>query len=294
MSALILLSIASGCLFFAQKIWGSTNIDATDHWAWNDIIGWIDLYSTNSVTVSPDKLEGYASTSSGDIAFDCATGPTGSSCSPVNYFVTNDGSGKLSGWGWSDTVGWISFCGNAAGGSTWNGTAWVCPASPTYQVKVLEDGGQFSGWAWSDTVGWVSFNCSQEEIGDTCAVSDYKVLTAWLPTAEGGNLISSTFVTQYNSAIFNNILWRGTSNNGSVCFQFAASSSSTGPWEFTGPGGTGLDSDVACAAADTPVAFKKANLYDGKRYFRYKIFVSTDAVRSGSPVITDVIVNWSP
>ena len=50
------------------------------------------------------------------------------------------GSGdNLSGWAWSETIGWINF----------NGA--------NYGVNV-DNGGNISGYAWAETIGWISFN----------------------------------------------------------------------------------------------------------------------------------------
>ncbi|KKQ34307.1 MAG: hypothetical protein US50_C0053G0003 [Candidatus Nomurabacteria bacterium GW2011_GWB1_37_5] len=48
-------------------------------------------------------------------------------------------SGNVSGWAWSDNIGWISF----------NGTG--------YGVSV-DTTNKFFGYAWSDNIGWISFN----------------------------------------------------------------------------------------------------------------------------------------
>jgi hypothetical protein len=311
---LISFLILSGFIFVVQKVRGATNIDATNRWAWNDIIGWIDLYSTNIVEVTSTEIKGYASSVAiGNIAFNCdpvlGGAPVGSNCS-VNYKVSNDGGGNLSGWAWSDAIGWISFCGNSSGGSTLSGSTWVCPSSPTYQAKI-SSGGLFSGWAWNDAVGWISFNCSQLETGDTCGTSNYKTQTVWASTAETGNLISSTFDTEVtNGAAFNYILWRGSRNGGSVNFQLAAANCANGADDpnnegligvacdrNVGWGGSKVSGDGAFSAslpsadADIPVKISNTN---NKRYFRYKIFISTDTWRMASPVVTGVIVNWSP
>jgi hypothetical protein len=320
---LIVFLILSGFIFVIQKVRGATNIvssPTTNRWAWNDIIGWIDSFSTNRTWVTSAEIQGYASsTAIGDIAFNCdpntgdppgSTGaPAGSNCS-INYKVSNDGGGNLSGWAWSDTIGWISFCGNSSGGSTWNGSAWVCPASSTYQVKI-NSSGLFSGWAWNDVVGWISFNCNQLETGDTCGTSNYKTQTVWNPTAEEGSLISSTFNTGVTSgAAFNYILWRGSRNSGSVSFQLAASNCANGATDLStcvvnvGWGGTKVSGDGAFVGsdgtsssryspADADIPAKISNI-NNKGYFRYKIFISTDAGRTASPTVTDVIVNWSP
>ncbi len=55
---------------------------------------------------------------------------------------TND---NVSGWAWSDTVGWISF----------NCTDTNSCGTSSYGVRVDEITGVFSGYAWSDNIGWI-------------------------------------------------------------------------------------------------------------------------------------------
>ncbi len=101
-------------LFFAAVVLGfgivafapiparaATNISAnvSQHWAWNDFIGWIDFRATNNIMVSSANLTGYASSSVGYISLDCHTSPAGNICGTSNYQVLNDGNGNLSGWG---------------------------------------------------------------------------------------------------------------------------------------------------------------------------------------------------
>jgi len=317
---LIFFLVLSGFIFVAQKVRGATNIAADAppeyrHWAWNDVIGWVDLYSTNNVNVYPGRLEGYASSSVGFIALNCNSTPNGNICNPptLDFKVSNDGSGNLSGWAWSDAIGWISFdCHNPeTGGSS---PDYSCLQS-NYRV-IINSGGQFSGWAWNDVIGWISFNCSNT---GTCVPVppgvNYKTQLAWDLTLAGGFLESSIFDTGVISgAAFNYILWRGSLNGGSVSFQLAASNCANGATDppeegaidppgpshcITNPGwgGSKVDVDGAFSAslpstgADIPAKISNIN---NKRYFRYKIFISTDTWRTASPVVTDVIVNWSP
>lgn len=316
--AVVLAAFAVGC--FSQIVLAATNIDANypNYYAWSDTVGWIDFLVTGTVNVEKDGLEGYArfGPSGGPynyISFDCATGPSGSSCSPVNYKVTNDYNGNLSGWAWSDTLGWISFdCHNpATGGSAPN---YSCTQS-LYQVKI-DTSGQFSGWAWSDTAGWISFNCNQVETGNGCGVSNYKVRSQWAPGPVKGNLESGTFDTKVvTGASFNYIVWNGQLNGGRMAFQFAASncengatnapacdanigwggSKTSGDGAFLGPGGTSVDTDTyVSSGAGSPVGIVNQATHNNRRYFRYKTFLETDASQLMTPVIEDIIVNWSP
>lgn len=57
--------------------------------------------------------------------------------------------GNVSGWAWSDNIGWISFnCSDIPN---------LC-STTSYGVSVDENTGSMSGYAWSDTLGWLSFN----------------------------------------------------------------------------------------------------------------------------------------
>jgi len=78
---------------------------------------------------------------------------------------------NVSGWAWSENVGWISFnstnCdvdgdgvyegSNEGGGATPAPTD--CPSSGTvnsYGVKIDPSTGGFSGYAWSENIGWIN------------------------------------------------------------------------------------------------------------------------------------------
>lgn len=261
----------------------ATNISATstDHWAWSDVIGWIDFFNTNTITVSSQKLTGYASSSAGDISLDCATTRNGNICSTSNYFVSNDGMGDLSGWGWNDTYGWISFdCNNNNGCGTSN-----------YRV-LIDSSGNFSNYAWNDTVGWISFNCSNN---NSCGTSNYKVSTSWMATSTSGTLDSSTYDTGISGgAQINSIVWNGTlpspQSNSWVGFQLADSNSSSGPWNFAGYDGTAN----TWYTGNPGVAIKADYvLHNNFRYFRYRVKIVSNQAQTASPKVNDINVNWS-
>ena len=278
---------------------GATNISsaAAQHWAWNDKIGWIDFYDTQNIIVSSTSLTGYASSSAGYISLDCGTSPNGNICTTrnSNYGVSNDGSGNLSGWAWNDMYGWISFCGNSSGGgSTWNGSKWVCPSSPTYQVVINPTSGIFSGWAWNDTIGWISFNCSNT--GNCGSPSQYDVVTSWIGangTTTTGTLDSETFDTGVSSgAQLNSVTWQGTAPaSTTVGFQFAVSASSTGPWTYAGLDGT--SGTMYTGLAGAPIPLSNYPSLKG-RYFRYHIILITNGSGTVTPSVQGVSVNWSP
>ncbi|HDY72588.1 MAG TPA: PKD domain-containing protein, partial [bacterium] len=53
---------------------------------------------------------------------------------------------NVSGWAWSENIGWISFNNTSGGGAI------------DYGVDIDTSTGVFSGYAWSENIGWISFN----------------------------------------------------------------------------------------------------------------------------------------
>ncbi len=311
----------------ASAVFAATNIDDSEpnHYAWSDVIGWIDFFATNSVSLKQNELRGYARYGVGTgtynfISFDCSASPSGDICGSVDYKVSNDGNGNLSGWAWSDAIGWISFdCHNSeTGGSSPN---YSCgPGGVTYGVKVDNVSGEFKGWAWNDAIGWISFNCNQTETGDLCKTVDYRVKTAWRPGPVKASLISGTFDTdKENGVAFNYIVWRGSlphySPGGAVRFQLATSDcdngaanapacdqnigwggvKTSGDGAFYGPAGTTIETDTYNPdGPNIPVVIQNQNIHNNKRYYRYKLYIETSDDQQETPVVEDVIVNWSP
>lgn len=236
----ILKTVVIASLFFGlfNIALAANNIHNTHKWAWNDSVGWINFNTgTTNVEVTDTKIKGYGviSNSGDEFSFDCATSVDGNVCADtVNWFVSNDGQGNLAGWAWSDTLGWISFCGNTSSNSSYDGTTWDCPASPTYQVEIDNITGNFEGYAWNDSVGWISFNCANT---DTCNSPNnpngvsYRTRTTWHPLGEDTTawVISKAFDTCTSGAPscasgvdFNYILWDGNLPlQGDVKFQLA-------------------------------------------------------------------------
>jgi hypothetical protein len=81
-------------------------------------------------------------------------------CSLVFVRETKAGSGdNLSGWAWSENVGWISFnCYNDYNG---DGVLENHCSSSNYGVRIDPSTKVFSGYAWSENVGWITFNESE-------------------------------------------------------------------------------------------------------------------------------------
>jgi len=200
-------------IFIPAHALAATNINSTtsQHFAWNDEIGWIDFYSTGNVNVSSSQLSGYASSSVGSVSLDCATSPSGNICVTSNYKVANNGGGSLSGWAWNDEIGWISFYwGNTSANPAVSSTSMCNTYSAPYSSwcgVTINSSGVFQGFAWNDVVGWISFNCNNTL---SCGTSNYEVATSWAATSATGTLDSQTFDTGVASgAQLNSITWKG-------------------------------------------------------------------------------------
>ena len=119
------------------------------------------------------------------------------------------------------------------------------------------------------------------------------------------SLISSIIDTGVSGgAGFNSFLWQGSlGTNGSVKLMFAFSNSSSGPWTYYGcttasqslcldsNNWTTSDSSVASFDLDTSYPFPFSSTFQNKRYFRYKVILSTSGT---TPQVNDIIINWSP
>ncbi len=292
---LLTILIIQICLLFETKqAAAATNISSEEgeHWAWNDIIGWIDFYSTGNVEVTDYKIKGYASSSVGYIALDCETSPNGNICSSSNFKVENNCNGELSGFAWNEVIGWISFnCRDLN----------VCTQS-NYRVTI-DAAGNFQGWAWNDIIGWISFNSNNPGAEGPI---DYKVKTSWSTSGKTGYLVSLVYDTGIESgAGFNSLMWKGYKPSGTkVKFQFASSNCpngatnppqcDTGEWKFLGPGGTGLETDVyEPIGPNFPIKINRS-YHNNHRYFRYKVILESDPCKETTPLVEEIIINWSP
>lgn len=281
--------------------------------AWNDVTGWWNFHGSHTINVEPTKLTGYATSESiGDILLDCATSP-GADCNVVNFGICNgfgphepdgscpngDSSGELTGYAWNDTIGWISFnCDQED-----HGGPNVCVPTP-YGVSIEGTTGDFSGNAWNDTVGWINFSGTIPPLPPETEPQPYVVNTGWRATSSVAYLNSSVFDTRVQGgATLNSIIWQGTSPAGtSVDFQIAASNDAKGPWIFKGPGGNEVSyfgspcpnpgTQSSGAPENIPICVER-NLYANQRYLRYRVRLRSDEARQNTPIIEDIILNWS-
>jgi type II secretory pathway pseudopilin PulG len=181
----------------------NVNIDPISHWAYNDIFGWIDFgQSGNSIEIPTGvgDLTGVAwGKGSGYVFLNCLSTDN---CATSNYKVSVDTNGNLSGYAWSESMGWISFCGNPGGT---NGCA---TSTTTYGVTINTNTGEFSGQAWSEVAGYISFNCATGSATNTsvCSTSNYKVQDLRRKTTS----VTADIKISYNVAPYQNIFRSGS------------------------------------------------------------------------------------
>jgi len=274
------------CLFSANFIFAG-NIEYPSSYAWNDILGWIDLcfgsgnncfQDNNSVNVGLNSLSKFASSSVGPISFNC---DDIGACSASNYKVIKiptTTSSTLFGYAWNDQIGWISFnCQDLN----------VCSDSD-YKVWIDENG-YFHGYAWNDQIGWISFN--NQELGGSV---DFYVKTSFVAYAEEGYLISSIYDTGIESGVsYNSIIWEGSLNGGRIKFQISTATSTSGPWQFLGPDCTTNSYYEVINDADKAIPIT-CPLHYNQRYFRYKVILNPSTDFSRTPIINRIIINYSP
>ena len=262
---------------------GSTGMNSTYHWAWNDVAGWFDFIDV-TYNSSAGAWQGMA------LSMNCID----TSCASSNYkvyLVTSPfGSyvlGDLYGYAWNDNVGWFSFnCDQTGVGSPNN-----CGTS-NYKVNMNMSTGVFTGYAWNDVIGWVSFNCADAGV---CGSSDYKVI---YDVGSGVGtflyLVSPIFDTQIEKGgVPLALVWQGSlGTNTAVKFQLASSNSKNGPWSFVGSDGT-ADTYYPSAGSSQPnaAAAVKPKYHYNQRYFRYKVFLQ--ATVTETPTINDISIVYN-
>ncbi len=169
---------------------------------------------------------------------------------------------NLSGYAWSDNVGWISF--NCTDPNT-------C-STVDYGVNVSTTTGAFSGYAWSDNIGWISFSpsdvtgCPSAPCAPTLATTT-GIVTGWARALAG--------------------------DPGTVNYSVS--------YDTTAPANTSITIDVRAGNTPTPDGSWTAwqtdiqngtmpQLLRGLRYFQYRAnFSTTDS--AATPSLNSLSIN---
>ena len=78
---------------------------------------------------------------------------------------------------------------------------------------------------------------------------------------------------------------------------FAVSNSSSGPWSYVGSDGTSNTYVTPTGPNVSKNLVSTSNgyaLFSGYRYFRYRVYLGASSGNTQSPIVNDVVVNWSP
>ena len=122
----------------------AANIDPADKNAWSSQTGWVNASPTHGgLTVVADGENGYLSgfawsENVGWIKLGAGVGPYANT-GAGDWGVNMDASGNLSGYAWSSHAGWINF------------------HSTHSQVSIDTDTGRFDGYGWGENIGWIHF-----------------------------------------------------------------------------------------------------------------------------------------
>ncbi|EKE20097.1 MAG: hypothetical protein ACD_8C00056G0022 [uncultured bacterium] len=174
--------------------------------------------------------------------------------------------GDLSGWVWSENVGWISFnsvdlagcpsgtcsarrVGNAivgwarilsirdAGANAGGWSGWISLSGSSYEVSI--SGATLSGYAWSDELGWIDFSKVSLNIPDpvdgltVCQDScDSGLLVGATRTMDNGS--TYTYKACYNTSITCDLVLGDVTSDPATTWSEA--NSSGGAVEFNGDG----------------------------------------------------------
>ncbi len=241
----------------------SVNIDPINHWAYNDIFGWIDFGQTgNSIKIptGAGDLTGVAwGKGAGYVFLNCLSTDN---CLVSNYKVSADKDGNLSGYAWSESMGWISFCGNTGGT---NGCA---TSTIAYGVTINTNTGVFTGQAWSEVAGYISFNCITGGSSGTnvCSTSNYKVQDLRRKT---------TAVTVDIKISYNVAPYQSTFRSGSVTFNLKQPSK-VKVYSISPSSGTGnISSGVTVSALPSDPYFKSGAIFKLVRSGYKDVYPST-------------------
>jgi len=159
-------------------------------------------------------------------------------------------------------------------------------------VSKTTNRGSLSQTDWIGGNGQVQFTDSTKHFSDDGQVDfsnqgEIKLANIFGTYLSDGSIVSSSFDTG-SASNFHDLLWVPESQNpltgnNSIKFQFATSDDpATTTWNFIGPDGT---ASTYYTSANKSIS----SLNDGKRYFRYKLFMHTEDT-TVTPIVNDISV----
>jgi hypothetical protein len=132
------------------------NIDPANdgsQYAYAENAGWLNSEPRGDggpgIRVQTERLTGWIwSENLGWISLACENHGSGFCNSVSNYGVNRDSNGNLTGYAWGENVGWISFSCSDTGSCGKN----------RYGISIDPTSGNFAGYAWGENIGWINFS----------------------------------------------------------------------------------------------------------------------------------------
>jgi hypothetical protein len=267
----------------------STTVAGSDH---------VSLYYANDVNTSSSFVVTAHGTSGGPIsaaAFEYTSMDATSTLDAFNSNTDNSGTATLL---TSNTAkgslpeelyfGTMTLAASTAAtnASGWTGELGVTN-NTSYQALYTEDMATTTS-PLTTAATWMA--ATSTSYGAVMAVFNTSCVNAYAPT---GILDSQTIDTGVTGgAQLDSVTWDGNLPAGTgVGFQFAVSTSTSGPWNFIGSDGT--SGSTYSGVAGVPLALGNYSSLIG-RYFRYQVILTSNPTETVTPRVDDIIVNWSP
>ncbi|MCB9802644.1 prepilin-type N-terminal cleavage/methylation domain-containing protein [Candidatus Nomurabacteria bacterium] len=150
---------------------------------------------------------------------------------------------------------------------------------------------EVSSFDLSGNVLGMSANCAVIYAATSSNSSEFFIISTEVSDcgyASNGELESSTFDTGSNEVTYNWISWSGSEpGNTDIKFQIATSNNVNGPWNYLGPDGS--SSSYYSDAAGELINY---NAHLNQRYFRYKLFLDSQA-NLQAPTLEEVTISYS-
>jgi hypothetical protein len=169
--------------------------------------------------------------------------------------------------------------------------------SSTEELRVLDVSfpatiNKISGFNLLGYVLGMSANCSVIYAATSGDAGEFSIISTEdfdCGYSSAGILESSTFDTGFDQLAYNWMAWSGSQpQNTSIRFQLATSNNLTGPWSFVGPDGTA--NTYYTNSASELINY---NYHLNQRYFRYKLFLATQA-QLQVPLLEELVISYSP
>jgi hypothetical protein len=198
--------------------------------------------------------------------------------SPTSCGISKGTGTPILGYGWSDTIGWISLHCETGGPTTINPSVNICGTGPNqvnYGLAAAADG-TVTGMAWSDNIGWVSANtCDLTGCpsGTCSATISPTAFSGWLRALAGGTAQSGGwdgFIALSDMNTGDGIIYGVSKNVSGQLSGFA--------WGDINVGWVDFSFAHYNSCVSTPSTVHSCDMPDGQAIYRRVVHTETDAI----------------